>query len=138
MPAKSNLLFEVSYGEGVGAYYDDGPPNGVYDPATSSIELLPLLGYYIGFEHGWSKTLSTAILYSAIGVDNLESQGDNAFKKSAYFSLNLIWRPDTALMFGAEFLSGDRRDKDGVRGYRQPNPALESVLVLTSMKRSGQ
>jgi len=113
---RNNLTFEVSYGEGVGAYYDDGPPNGVYDPATSSIELLPLLGYYIGFEHGWSKTLSTAILYSAIGVDNLESQGDNAFKKSAYFSLNLIWRPDPALMFGAEFLSGGRRDKDGAEG----------------------
>ena len=116
LPAKSNLLFEVSYGEGVSAYYNDGPPNGVYDPATSSIELLPLFGYYIGFEHGWNKTLSTAILYSAIGVDNLESQGDNAFKKSAYFSLNLIWRPDPALMFGAEFLSGGRRDKDGAEG----------------------
>lgn len=116
LPARSNLLFEVSYGEGVGGYYNAGPPNGVYDPATSTIELLPLLGYYIGFEHYWSKTLSTAILYSAIGVDNLASQPDDALKRTDYFSLNLIWRPDTPLRFGVEFLSGKNRAKDGSKG----------------------
>ena len=113
---RNNLVFEASYGQGTGRYYDDGPPIGVYDPAGSSIDLLPVLAYYAGYEHSWSKTLSSAILYSAIEVDNLDSQPDDAFKKSAYFSLNLIWRPDSRMMFGAEFLSGGRRDKDGAEG----------------------
>lgn len=116
LPTKSDLVFEVSYGEGVSSYYNDSPLNGVYNPATSDIDLLPLFAYYVGFEHGWSKTLSTAILYSFITVDNLESQQDGAFDESGYFSLNLIWRPDTPLMFGVEFLSGGRRDKDGAEG----------------------
>ena len=116
LPARSDLLFEVSYGQGVSAYYNDGPPNGVYDPAGSTVEILPLLAYYVGFEHGWSHTLTSAILYSAIRVDNLDSQGDGAFKTSGYFSLNLIWRPDTPLMLGVEFLRGGRRDKDDSEG----------------------
>jgi len=113
---RNNLVFEASYGEGVGGYYNDGPPNGVYGPASASIELLPLLAYYVGYEHSWSTTLSSALLYSAIEVDNLVSQPEDALKKTAYFSLNLIWRPDPALMFGVEFLSGGRRDKGGAEG----------------------
>ena len=116
LPAKSNLIFEASFGEGVGAYYNDGPPNGVFDTVTPGLELLPLFAYYVGLEHSWSRTLSSAILYSAIEVDNLESQPDDAGKKSAYFSVNLIWRPDPLLMFGIEFLSGGRRDKGGAEG----------------------
>ncbi|MGB5512918.1 MAG: DcaP family trimeric outer membrane transporter [Thermoanaerobaculia bacterium] len=116
LPAKSDLVFEVSYGEGVGAYYNDGPPAGVYDPETSSLELLPLFAYYAAFEHDWSETLSSSLLYAALEVDNLESQQGVAGKKSAYFSLNLIWRPDPRLMFGIEFLSGGRRDKDDAEG----------------------
>ena len=116
LPAKNNLVFEASYGEGTGGYYNDGPPNGVYDPATSSIELLPLLAYYVGFEHEWSDSLSSNLLYSALDVDNLDSQTGDALNKTAYFSLNLIWRPDTPLMYGVEFLRGGRRDKDGAEG----------------------
>jgi len=113
---RNNLLFEASYGEGVGGYYNDGPPNGVFDPVNSEIELLPVFAYYVGYEHSWSKTLSSAVLYSAIEVDNLVSQPEDALKKTAYFSLNLIWRPDGPLMFGVEFLSGGRRDKGGAEG----------------------
>ena len=114
--AKNDLVFEASYGEGIGGYYNDGPPNAVYDPANSSLELLPLFAYYVGVEHTWSQTLSSALLYAALQVENLASEPDDAFHKSAYFSLNLIWRPDTPLLFGVEFLRGGRRDKDGSEG----------------------
>ncbi len=116
LPARSYLVFETSYGEGTGGYYNDLSINSVYDPATSSLELVPLFAYYVGFGHGWSPTLSSAILYSSIEVDHIESQPDDTGKKSAYFSLNLIWRPDTPLMFGVEFLSGGRQDKGGAEG----------------------
>jgi len=125
LAARNNVVFEASYGEGVGSYHGDGPPNGVYEPASSSIELLPLFAYYVGYEHSWSKTLSSAVLYSAIEVDNLDHQPDNAGHKSAYFSLNLIWRPDSPLKFGVEFLSGGRRDNGGAEG-------TDNRLQLTS------
>lgn len=112
----SNFVFEASYGEGVGAYYNDGPPNGVFDPVTSSYKNLPLLGYYLGLEHNWSKTLNSTLLYSAIKVDNLGLEPDNAFRKSNYSSLNLIWRPKNRLMFGIEYLHGERQDKNGAKG----------------------
>ena len=59
---------------GTGGYYNDLSVHSVYDPATSSLELVPLFAYYVGFGHGWSPTLSSAILYSALEVDHLESQ----------------------------------------------------------------
>jgi len=116
LPARSYLVFEASYGEGTGGYYNDLSVNSVYDPATSSLELIPLFAYYVGLGHSWSPTLSSAVLYSAIEVDHLESQPDDTGEKSDYFSLNLIWRPDTPLMFGVEFLSGGKRDKGGAEG----------------------
>ena len=116
LPAHNNFVFELSYGKGVGAYYNDSPPNGVYDPANSNIMLLPLFAYYLGLEHDWSETLSSTILYSALTVDNLNSQPDEAGKKSAYFSLNLIWQATPQQMYGIEFLRGGRRDKGGSEG----------------------
>jgi hypothetical protein len=111
-----NLVFNVSYGEGTGGYYNDGPPNGAIDPATSSLVLLPVFGYYIGYEHGWSESLSSLLLYSELGVDNESFQSDDAFHDSAYFALNLIWRPNAKIMYGIEILSGLREDKDGADG----------------------
>ncbi len=114
--SNDNLVFNVSYGEGTGGYYNDGPPNGVIEPLTSTLELLPVLGYYIGYEHGWNEALSSLLLYSELGVDNESFQSDDAFRDSAYFALNLIWRPNAKIMYGIEILSGSREDKDGADG----------------------
>lgn len=110
------FLFEVSYGRGTGAYYDDAPPNAAFDPASGELQPLPVTAFYVGFDHGWTETLSSGLLYAWLGVDNLAAQAADALSESAYFSLNLIWRPDTPLMFGVEFLRGGRRDRDGARG----------------------
>jgi hypothetical protein len=116
LPGRNNMVFEASYGKGAGAYYNDGPLNGVYDPVSSKIILLPLFAYYVGFEHEWSDSLSSAVLYSAIDVDNRDYLPASAGQKSKYFSLNLIWHPDTRQMYGIEFLSGARRDQGGAEG----------------------
>ena len=116
LPAKSSFLFEASFGEGVGGYFNDIQTIGVYDPATPSLELVPLFAYYLAFDHSWSHTLSSSVLYAALDFDNLESQPEDEGENTGYISLNLIWRPITALMFGAEFLSGERRDKSGAEG----------------------
>lgn len=116
LSASNSLLFEASYGEGASAYYNDGPPNGVYDPLTSRLELLPLFAWYAGFEHGWTETLSSSLLVAVLDVDNSDNQPDTDGAKSAYASVNLIWRPNPSLMFGAEILSGGRKDISGAKG----------------------
>jgi hypothetical protein len=113
---KNSVVFEASYGEGTGGYYGDFPANAVYDPASESLEPLPVFAFYVGYNHSWSDSLSSGLLYARLEVDNLESQPSDAFRDSAYFSMNLIWRPDTPLLFGVEFLRGGRRDKDGAEG----------------------
>jgi hypothetical protein len=75
-----------------------------------------VFGYYIGYEHGWSKSLSSLLLYSELEVDNESFQSDDSFHHSAYFALNLIWRPNAKIMYGMELLSGSNEDKDGADG----------------------
>jgi len=110
------FLFEVSRGRGTGGFYDDAPPDAVYDPDSGELELLPVTAWYVGYDHGWNDVLSSGALYAWLEVDNLAAQAPGAFADSAYFSINLIWTPDTPLMFGVEFLRGGRRDKDGTVG----------------------
>ena len=116
LSASNSLLFEVSYGEGTSAYYGDAPPNGIYDPTASRLELLPLFAWYAGLEHGWNENLSSSLLVAVLDVDNSDNQPDTDGDKSAYASANLIWRPNPSLMFGAEILSGGRKDISGAEG----------------------
>lgn len=114
--ATNNLVFEASYGEGTGGYYGDGAPNAVIDPTNSSLELLPLFAYYVAFEHEWSQALSSSLLFSSLEADYPDAQPRDAGRRSRYGSLNLIWRPDPQIMFGIEFLRGERQDNDGATG----------------------
>lgn len=116
LPLDSSILFEATYGKGVGAYYNDGPINGVYDPLLAKIDLVGVFGYYAGINHNWTPQLSSSILFSSQNADTLASQPGTDGKKTSYYSLNLIWRPTNSLMFGAELLSGSRHDINGDKG----------------------
>lgn len=116
LPAQSAFLFEVSYGKGVGSYYNDGPINGVYNPVTDDIDLLPVFGYYAGINHSWSPVLISTIMYASQNAETLDSQPVTDGNKSQYFSINLVWRPVTSLLIGAEFLRGSRHDISGAEG----------------------
>jgi hypothetical protein len=45
-----------------------------------------------------------------------DQQDPSAFEMGQYASANLLYRPVPAVTTGAEFLFGERRDKDGAVG----------------------
>ena len=54
--------------------------------------------------------------YGIVDIDNTRGQAGNAYKRTHYTSLNLVWTPFRLMSVGMEFLYGKREDKDGSDG----------------------
>jgi hypothetical protein len=111
----------VVYGQGIASYMNDGgvdlaPGGFASDISSVHAEAEPLFGLTAYLDHRWSKYLSTSIGYSRTQVDNSTLQSDTAYRIGQYASVNLLWTPDKHLLFGGEFLWGEREDKDGAVG----------------------
>ncbi len=113
---KDFLTFSVTYGEGIGSGFNDAPPDAVFDSAGSSLEAIPVFGWFVSYEHWWSRPFSSTFVYGALDVDNRAAQPPDSFDKSQYASANLVWMPTERWLFGIEGLWGKRVDKDGEDG----------------------
>ena len=54
--------------------------------------------------------------YSPVASANTDGQKGDAFKKVKYFSVNLLNSPDPRLMYGVEYIWGERKTEDGQKG----------------------
>lgn len=118
------------YGEGIASYMNDGgvdlapggQPLGPSQPIAPgppppfpvAVKLLGLMAY---LDHGWSDKWSSSIGWSQTRVDNTSLQQSNAYRDGQYASANLLFTPDKRILMGAEFLWGQREDKDGAVGH---------------------
>lgn len=111
--AKDSISVSVTYGEGIGGVFNDIFPDAVYDPATASLNTIPTLGWFASYQHYWTPTLSTNIVYGSLRQKNLEVQAGSSVKRTQYAAANLVWTPWEQWLFGFEVLYGTREDKNG-------------------------
>jgi len=109
--------FSVTYGKGIGGVMNDGPPDAVYNPATNKLELIPTLGWFAAYQHSWSQHFYSLATYGYLEQDNRNIQAPEAYKKTQYSGIDLVWTPDPRLLLGIEVLYGTREDKDGATGH---------------------
>jgi hypothetical protein len=124
--SKDVLHLSAVYGEGIASYMNDGGtdlgPKGqpVLLPNRTitglSPDVVPLLGLVAYYDHYWSNKWSSSIGWSETHVDNLSFQAADAFRTGQYASVNLLFTPDPHLLFGAEFLWGQRTDNNNESG----------------------
>ncbi|HEU4996514.1 MAG TPA: DcaP family trimeric outer membrane transporter [Gemmatimonadaceae bacterium] len=116
-PGRNDVIrFQVVYGEGVENYFNDAPvdigvklnPGNLITPVVG--EALGDFGGVLYLDHNWSKTLSSAIGYSRVEIDNSNLQLPTAFKAGNYASTNLLWAPVPAILIGGEFQWGWRQN----------------------------
>ena len=88
----------------------------VFDSTGSSLEAIPVFGWFASYEHWWSKQFTSTLVYGALDVDNRAAQPPDSFDKTQYASANLVWMPTERWLFGVEALWGKRVDKDGADG----------------------
>ena len=117
---RDRILFALAGGWGIGRYISDlgavGGQDAVYDPATNTLQALPVLSGYLGYEHWWISRLRSTVTWGTVYVDNPDVQTGDALHRTDRATLNLSWSPIPRIDIVSEFLWGRRIDKDGRRG----------------------
>jgi hypothetical protein len=126
---KDTAHLAVVYGHGIASYMNDGgvdlaPGGQPIGPTpvgsvtgTPTAEAAPLLGLMFYYDHAWSDHFTTSLGWSQTHLYNTSLQAHDAFRNGQYASINLLYSPDKRLLFGGEFLWGERQDKDGASGH---------------------
>jgi hypothetical protein len=114
------FLFAAAGGRGIGRYITDlgslGGQDAVFDPATNTLEALPVVSAYLGYEHWWSARVRSTATWGSVFVDNLDVQVGDSLHRTDRASINLSWSPIPRIDLVSEFLWGRRINKDGQRG----------------------
>jgi hypothetical protein len=106
-----NAVFRLSvvFGDGIENYMNDAPadigpkPTGIPTHSLDG-EALPMLGIVAFVDYKWNDSMSSAIGYSSIDIDNSSGQSPNAFKKGEYALANIMFTPVKNVMFGPEVI----------------------------------
>jgi len=111
----NDFMFLLTYGKGIGSHYQNDHADAVYDPATSSLELISDYGVTLSYTHGWSAHTRSTFTYCCIEIDNQDAQAATSLKATEYSSGNLAWDINRNWLVGIEGIWGKRKDKDGER-----------------------
>ena len=123
------FLYQVNAGKGIARYINDLNPNdlsttsgldAVFDSTTDRFKALPVLGWYVGYEHRWKEwqqlqtmNLRSTILWSLVAVDNYDFMPADSYKRTNRFALNLVFSPSSRVDAGVEYIWGKRQNLDG-------------------------
>jgi hypothetical protein len=112
--AKDRVTTQVTYGKGIASYMNDGgvdlaPAGGIGQGA----ELVQSIGVMVYYDHYWSDAWASSIGASAHRQDNTGGQTNTAFKQGSYASTNILYSPAKNVMWGAEFMWGQKEQLDG-------------------------
>lgn len=123
------LLWQLTYGEGIGHYINDlgtvGGGDAVFDP-EGKLRALPVFSGYLSYMHRWPLTrrwfnkwpgvLRSSFTLSWVDIQNFDFQGDTAYDQTWRASMNLIYNPTNNIQTGVEFLWGERTNNNGDKG----------------------
>ncbi|HFF6190954.1 TPA: DcaP family trimeric outer membrane transporter [Stenotrophomonas maltophilia] len=109
------LLFGLLGGKGMGRYTADLTGSGL-DAAINAdgrLKALPLYGGFFGYTHYWSEMWRSNLIYGELHMDDADALANDAFRRSRYGALNLIWSPAPSWTMGMELLYGQQQLQDG-------------------------
>jgi hypothetical protein len=123
------VLYQVNAGKGIARYINDLNPNdisgtngldAVLDSTSGDFKPLPVLGWYVGYEHRWKEwkqlqtmNLRSTALWSLVAVDNYDFMPATSYKRTNRFALNLVFSPSSRVDAGVEYIWGKRENLDG-------------------------
>ncbi|AMJ58734.1 MULTISPECIES: DcaP family trimeric outer membrane transporter [Stenotrophomonas] len=116
------LLFGLVGGKGISRYTADltGSNLDAAIDGDGRLKALPLRGGFFGYTHYWSELWRSNLIYGQLQIDSADALASDAFRRSRYAALNLLWSPAPSWTMGMELLYGqqqlqDRRDADTLR-----------------------
>jgi uncharacterized coiled-coil protein SlyX len=111
---RDQIKFGLVHGEGIASFFNDGGTN--LAPQNFKAEAVPHTGYTLYYDRYWNDSFSTSLGFSVNDADTRNQQSAGEFDKGTYASTNLLYTPDSALLFGLEFLFGEHEDVAGRTG----------------------
>ncbi len=115
--ARDSLQAQSLLGRGIGRYLNDNISNNdaAYD-AAGDLQALPCLAAVLGYTHYWTEVWRSTASYGFVQINNAEAQGPDAYHRTHYASLNLMWQPYPRLTMGLEGLYGRKETHSGAAG----------------------
>lgn len=113
---KDSFKFGVHYGEGYGGQLKSGPADALFNPATSSLEAIPVFSTFGGLQHWWTSSLRSNLVYGYVDADNPAFVPASSLDNTTYFAADLIWDPFKNVTVGFEYLYGELENFDGSDG----------------------
>jgi hypothetical protein len=114
---RDSIQGQLTYGEGVFHFCNDNFQNNdvAYDSA-GNLKALPYFGAMAGYTHHWSDAFRSTASFGYANLDNQASEGPDAYHRTYYTSLNLVWQLRKHLSIGLEGLYGKREVQSGDTG----------------------
>lgn len=123
------LLWQLTFGEGIGRYLNDlstvGGGDAVFDP-EGNLRALPVFAGFLSYRHNWATKpwllrdlpgiMRSNFTLSWINVDTYDFQAGSDYKQTLRASANLLFFPTQNLRLGGELLWGRRENQDGSKG----------------------
>ena len=106
------LLLQVTYGEGISNYMNDGGTDLAPDssPPGANGEAVPTLGWMVYYDRTWNDKWTSSFGYSLVDIDNSDGQEASAFKTGQYALGNLLYHPVPNFFAGGELQWGKREN----------------------------
>jgi hypothetical protein len=77
---------------------------------------VPHTGVTLYYDRYWNDYFSSSLGFSVNDADTRNQQAAGEFDRGTYASTNLLYTPNSALLFGLEFLFGEHEDVAGRTG----------------------
>jgi hypothetical protein len=113
-----SVLAQATYGEGIGTLGNDTTTfntDAAFD-RHGQLVALPYVGSFVGYTHQWSDTWRSTTTYGFVNLDTQSSQSSQAYRRTHYASLNLVWQLRQRLSVGVETLYGRKETRSNATG----------------------
>jgi hypothetical protein len=108
---------QLTYGEGIFRYInDDFINNDAAFNSSGDLTAIPCFGGMAGYTHRWSDQFRSTGSFGYVHLDTTEPQGPEAYRKTYYGSMNLVWQARKKLSVGLEGLYGRKEVQSGEFG----------------------
>jgi uncharacterized coiled-coil protein SlyX len=124
------FIVQANAGTGIAHYINDlksaGGQDGAFDPENNDFQALTDFAAYLTYEHHWTgvkpthalllNDLRSSLIWGYVEVKNLAFQPADAYHRTNRMSVNVLWTPISDIDIGAEYIWGQRVNKDGEQG----------------------
>ncbi len=109
-----------AYGDGIRYIIDTGllakGTDGGINPATGELETEEQFAAMAWYQHWWTNTIRSTVVYGLVETDPLPFQPANHFKRSQYLVGNVFWSPWPRVNLGIEGQYGEFKQNNGRNG----------------------